>query len=174
MTSSGLARRWHWLRANPLGIRITRYGLGSAVAAVTSEVVFVATYGPRLLGTTGASIVAFWAGAIPNFVLNRSWAWGRRGRLNVRREVLLYGLSSVISLVAASLATGWVNHAAPQLTDSRALRIALVAGAYLSVYGVLFVAKFLLYELVVFVDRPPGRPTVRHQVDATTPAKRSP
>lgn len=170
MKSSPVVRVWRWLRDSPLGVRITRYGLGSLVAAATSEVVFVGTFGTRLLGTTAASIVAFWAGAVPNFVLNRSWAWGRRGRLHFRREVLLYAAASLVSLVAASLATGWANHAAPHLINSRALRVSLVAATYLSVYAVLFVAKFALYELVVFVDRP----SVRHQVDTTTRANRTP
>src|SRR5713101_3897420 len=178
MKIPGTARRWHWLRHSPLGVRLTRYSVGSLVAAGTSEVVFVTTYGSRLLGTTAASIVAFLAGVGPNFVLNRSWTWDRRGRLAVRREVLLYGAASLVSLVAASLvslvaasiATGWANHAAPHVTSSRVVQVALVGATYLTVYGALFVAKFALYELVVFADRP----MVRHHVDTTTRPNRSP
>src|SRR5713101_4140547 len=170
MKIPGTARRWHWLRHSPLGVRLTRYSVGSLVAAGTSEVVFVTTYGSRLLGTTAASIVAFLAGVGPNFVLNRSWTWGRRGRLAVRREVLLYGAASLVSLVAASIATGWANHAAPHLTSSRVIQVALVGATYLTVYGALFVAKFALYELVVFADRP----MVRHHVETTTRPNQSP
>jgi putative flippase GtrA len=52
-----------------------RYTLGSAVAVVASETAFVACYGTGRLGTTASSAVAFVAGAIPNYLLNRSWVW---------------------------------------------------------------------------------------------------
>ncbi|MDQ1377401.1 MAG: hypothetical protein QOE15_1574, partial [Acidimicrobiaceae bacterium] len=67
-------------RSSRLGVRFGRYTLGSVVAVVSSEVAFVICFGSGLLGTTASSAVAFVAGAIPNYVLNRSWAWGRRGR----------------------------------------------------------------------------------------------
>jgi putative flippase GtrA len=131
--------------------RVTRYTIGSLVAIVASEIAFVVCYGVAHLGTTLTSAVAFIAGAIPNYVLNRSWAWQRRGKLHVRREVIGYILVSLFSFGAAALSTGWVNHAAPHLTSSHTQRTALVAGTYLATYGVLFVLKFVLFELVIFV-----------------------
>ncbi len=125
---------------------------------VASEVAFVACYGSGLLGTTAASAVAFVAGAIPNYVLNRSWAWGRRGQVRVGREVVLYAVVSLVSFAASALATGWMSHYARHVTASHDLRTALVAGAYLATYGVLFIAKFVVFQLVVFADQPGQRP----------------
>lgn len=139
-------------RSTRLGVRFGRYTLGSLVAVVTSEVAFVACFGSRLLGTTAASAVAFVAGAIPNYVLNRSWAFGRRGRVRVGREVVLYAVVSVVSFAASALATGWTNHWAPHLTSDRTVRTVLVAAAYLSAYGVLFLAKFAVFELLIFAE----------------------
>ncbi|MDQ1399074.1 MAG: hypothetical protein QOK20_1006 [Acidimicrobiaceae bacterium] len=146
-------------RSSRLGVRFGRYTLGSVVAVVSSEMAFVICFGSGLLGTTASSAVAFVAGAIPNYVLNRSWAWGRRGRVRVGREVVLYAVVSLVSFGASALATGWASHAAPHVTDRHALRTALVAGAYLATYGVLFLAKFVVFQVVIFADEPKSSPT---------------
>lgn len=145
-------------RTSRLGVRLGRYTLGSVVAVITSEIAFVVCYGTGLLGTTASSAVAFVAGAIPNYILNRSWAWGRRGRVRVGREVVLYAVVSLGSFAASALATGWASHVAPHVTSSHAERTALVAAAYLATYGVLFVAKFVIYQLVIFTSPPGGDP----------------
>jgi putative flippase GtrA len=105
-------------------------------------------------------VVAFFAGAIPNYVLNRSWAWERWGRLNVSREVILYAVVSIVSLVSAAVVTGWVSHMAAQLTGSHAARTALVASAYLATYSLLFVLKFVIFQRVVFVEPRRGHATM--------------
>lgn len=135
---------------HPLGVRFGRYSLGSVVAVITSETAFVLCYGSGLLGTTASSIVAFVAGAIPNYIINRWWAWGRRGRPTVGREVIIYAGVSILSLVAAAAATGWAGHWAPHVAGTHAERTAIVAAAYLATYGALFVLKFLAFELIVF------------------------
>jgi putative flippase GtrA len=152
-------------------LRVWRYTVGSVVAAATSAVVFAACYD---LGvpTLPANVLAFAAGAVPNWVLNRRWAWQRSGRVHVRREVLTYAVISLVSLVASTLATGWADGEAPRLTASHTLQVTFVAGAYVLTYGVLFVAKYLLYEFVVFPGEPPRRS--RHQVPTTTRPNRSP
>lgn len=136
-----------------LGVRFGRYTLGSVVALVTSEVAFVACYGTGLLGTTASSAVAFVAGAVPNYVLNRTWAFGRRGRVRVGREVGLYAVVSLVSFAASALATGWASHWAPHVTSDHAVRTALVGAAYLGTYGVLFLAKFAVFQTVIFAER---------------------
>ncbi|HLI24803.1 MAG TPA: GtrA family protein, partial [Acidimicrobiales bacterium] len=62
------------LRHSPLVGRITRYTAGSVVALAVSEVAFAACYWGGT-GTTVASVIAFFAGAVPNWILNRRWAW---------------------------------------------------------------------------------------------------
>jgi putative flippase GtrA len=140
------------IRTNRLVQRATRYTIGSVVAVVASEIAFVLCYGVGHLGTTATSAVAFVAGAIPNYVLNRSWAWQRRGKLHVGREIIGYWTVALFGFAVAALSTGWVNHAAPHLTSSHTERTALVAGTYLATYGVLFILKFVLFELVIFAS----------------------
>jgi putative flippase GtrA len=137
-------------RARRLDVRIVRYTVGSVVALAASEVAFVLCYGSHLLGTTAASAVAFLAGAIPNYVLNRSWAWERHGPVRVGREVVLYAIVSLTSFAASALVTGWASRAAPHVTANHRTRVALVGASYLATYGVLFIFKFLLFHLVIF------------------------
>ncbi len=152
-----VARVVRWLRTGRLGRKLTRYSIGSVVAVATSEVVFSACYGFGWLGTTASSVVAFVAGAIPNWVLNRRWAWQRRGRVRIGREVILYAGISVVSLVAAAVSTKLASRAAPEVTANHDLKVALVALAYLASNAVLFGLKFGMYEVVVFTDKPdPG------------------
>jgi putative flippase GtrA len=146
--------------ASRLTVRFFRYSVGSVVAIVTSEITFVLCYGTGLLGTTAASVVAFFAGAIPNYVLNRSWAWERRGRLNVSREVILYAVVSIVSLVSAAVVTGWVSRIAAHVTGSHAGRTTLVAAAYLATYAFLFILKFVIFQRVVFVEPRRGHATM--------------
>ena len=100
-----VVRRRDRLRGNRLVIRATKSLVGSVIATVCSEAAFALSYGSNLLGTTGASAVAFVAGAVPNYFLNRSWAWQRHGRVRVWREVVLYALVSLLSFVASALVT---------------------------------------------------------------------
>lgn len=140
--------------------KVMRYTGGSAVAFLTSEITLVACYSVGLLGTTGATVAAFFAGAIPNYALNRRWVWERRGRVRIGREIVLYAAVSLVSLVAAAAATGWADQAA---SGSKATRTALVAAAYLVTYGVLFVAKFVAFEMVVFAERPGQKVDARQE-----------
>ncbi|HUB03446.1 MAG TPA: hypothetical protein VMA76_00190, partial [Solirubrobacteraceae bacterium] len=70
LANSSIGRR---ITQSPLSARITRYTLGSVVAATTSAIVFAALY-VMGVGTTTCSVIAFVAGAIPNWILNRRWA----------------------------------------------------------------------------------------------------
>jgi len=143
-----------WRQSSRLGVRLGRYTIGSVVAVVTSEVAFVLCYGSGLMGTTAASAVAFIAGALPNYVLNRSWAFGKRGKVRVGREVILYAIVSLVSFAAAAVATGWTSHHVSSITHSHDVRTALVAASYLATTGVLFVAKFVVFQVFIFADGP--------------------
>lgn len=163
------------LRHTPLGKRVTRYTVGSIVAAATSAVVFAVVY---VLGasTTTCSVIAFVAGAIPNWILNRRWAWKLRGRVSVAREVIAYVVISLLSLAATSVTTEWTQDHVQSLPAHHGYRVLLVTASYLAVFAVLFVAKFLVYELWIFSGRSRVRAALRsrHQVWTAARANRAP
>jgi putative flippase GtrA len=151
---AGRPVRFAGLRSSPLVRRITGYSAGSVIAAFTSELAFAAAFGWLHAGTTWASLAGFVGGAIPNYFLNRRWAWqGRNGRSR-RSEVTLYAAVSIASFAVSVVVTNIVERWARTLTASSSLRVVLVAAAYLAVSGLFFVGKFVAYELIVFTKGP--------------------
>jgi putative flippase GtrA len=143
----------HWLGRwrTPALLKLWRYGAGSVVAFVTSVVVYYLCFSFAHLGAIGSTWVAFVAGAVPNWVLNRRWAWEKKGREGVARESVLYVLVSIVSLAASSAATkatalavDHTNHTARDL---------LVTFSYMASVVVLSVLKYLVYDRFVFVDK---------------------
>jgi len=159
------------------GAKVTKYAIGSVIALLTSIVVFAVTY--VVLGghPTTCSILAFFAGAIPNWILNRRWAWKITGRADFLREIVAYVAISGVVLVASSLGTSamqsWVK---ANVAPHYGIRVLLVTGAYVFVQAVLFVAKFVIYDKWVFSGQSRLRAAVRsrHQVWSAARANRTP
>ncbi|WP_342775050.1 GtrA family protein [Nonomuraea diastatica] len=129
----------------------TRYTLGSVLAAVVSEVTLLVTYGQELLGAQPAAVAGWVLGAVTNYVLAR-WAWRRRGRPRVLRELLPFWLTSVAGLLLSTWATGVAHDVGPRLFATDGARVLFVGAVFLGVYGVLFMAKFCFFHYFVFAD----------------------
>lgn len=142
--------------------KLTRYTAGSVVAGLLSQAVFVVVYGLGLAGPRLASVVAWLAGAVPNYYLNRTWTWGRRGRSRAGAEVLPYAAVAVLTAVAAATTTSAADRWVAGLSVGRPVAVVLVALTFGATYGVLFVVKFVLFDRWLFRDRS------RHQVPSTT------
>jgi putative flippase GtrA len=156
--------------------KITKYAIGSVVALVTSVVVFAVM---DWLGIrTGIdSAVAFVAGAIPNWILNRKWAWKMEGRVEWMREIVAYTIISVLVWAASTWATGntqdWAQtHVAP----GNGLRVLITTAAYVFVQAVFFGVKFVIYDKWVFAGRSRFRAALRSraQVRSAARANRTP
>lgn len=181
----------HWLGRwrTPLVLRIWRYGAGSIFAFLTSTVVLSICFSWLNWGAFTSSTVAFFAGAVPNWILNRRWAWQRRGREGMGRETTLYVSVSLVSWLASSGATKLTAVAANHA--GAAVRDVLVVASYMFSIVVLTGLKYVAYDRLVFVDRSksgagaagvgvnePGErrrsPSSRHQVRSTTEQNRMP
>ncbi|HET7432461.1 MAG TPA: GtrA family protein [Nocardioides sp.] len=145
---SGVAERIAELREgrSDLVRRVFRYGAGSVVATVCSQTTFLLVYGPLGASTTVASTLAWLAGAIPNYWMNRSWTWGRRGRPSLTRELLPYAAIIFGTLGLAILATGVGAALLGHTGVSRTTRTFLVWAIYFLVYVVMFAFRFLLFD----------------------------
>lgn len=164
------------LLRHPRRARVTKFAISSGVAAGTSAVVFPACY-VMGLHTTLCTIIAFFAGAIPNWTMNRRWTWKVEGRVAFGREILAYLVISVSTLVILSLVTGWTNrlvrhHVAPH----HGLRALLVTASYFLVLAMLYGARFFLYEHWIFSGRSRVRAALRsrRQVWNAARANRTP
>jgi putative flippase GtrA len=158
------------IRRSPLGTRITRYTLGSVVAATTSAVVFALLY---VMGasTTACSVVAFVAGAIPNWTLSRRWAWQVQGRIAFGREILGYIVVSAITLFLTTESTAWTQRHVQSIPAHHGLRAALVTASYLAVFAILFAARFVIYERWIFSGRSHVRAALRSRIQVWSAAR---
>lgn len=144
----------HRLVQHPTVRKITGYSAGSVVAVVVSEAAFAATLGWGHTGTGMASLAGFVGGAVPNYILNRRWAWrDHRGR-NRRTEIALYMAVSLASFLTSWVITHYAELGARHLTQSGGGRVALVTLAYLGVSAVFFVVKYVIYDTLVFKKHP--------------------
>jgi putative flippase GtrA len=159
------------------GAKVTKYAIGSVIALATSIIVFAVSYVVLSGHPTTCSVLAFFAGAIPNWILNRRWAWKLRGRADFLREIVAYVAVSGVVLVASSVSTSamqsWVKG---HVTPHHGIRVLLVTGAYVFVQAVLFVVKFVVYDKWVFAGQSRLRAAVRsrHQVWSAARANRTP
>jgi putative flippase GtrA len=100
------------------------------------------------VNATTASLLAFVAGAIPNFVVNWKWTWGRSGRPALLRELLPYIAIITGGGLAATALTTLTDHVLAPLVTDRGARTITLDIAYLSSYAILFVLKFALLDRV--------------------------
>ena len=91
---------------------------------------------------TWSNVVAVSLCAVPVFFLNKWWVWSHDGKVSVRREILPFW---VFTLAGLLLSTGLV--AVAEATSDSTL---LVMAANLAGFGVLWVAKFLFLDQVMF------------------------
>jgi putative flippase GtrA len=167
LAKSPLGRR---ILGSPLSARITRYTLGSVVAAATSAIVFAILY-VMGAGTTACSIVAFLAGAIPNWILNRRWAWRVQGRIAFGREIVAYVIVSALTLFITAETTAWTQRHVQSIPAHHGIRVLLVTASYLAVFAVLFVARFTVYEVWIFSGRSRIRAAFRSRLQVRNAAR---
>ena len=142
-------------------VKITKYAIGSVVALGTSVIVFAVM---DWLGIrTGIdSAAAFVAGAIPNWVLNRKWAWKMEGRIEWMREIVAYTIISVLVWAASTWATGNTqNWARRHIAAGSGFQVIVTTAAYVVVQAVFFVVKFVIYDKWVFGGRSLIRAKIR-------------
>jgi putative flippase GtrA len=155
------AGRMAALRRNPLVRRVTGYSAGSVIAMFTSELAFAGVFGYLHGGTAWASFAGFVGGAVPNYFLNRRWAWQDRKGRSRRQELILYFAVAIASFLVSIVVTDWAEGWARHLTTTHSIEVVLVAAAYLAVSGVFFVGKFVAYEFLVFTKGPEERAAKR-------------
>ncbi len=168
-----LARRFS---QSPYAAKLTKYAIGSVVALTTSVIVFAVMDWLKI--RTGIdSAAAFVAGAIPNWVLNRKWAWKMEGRAEFLREIVAYTVISMLVWAASTWATGntqnWARH---HIASGSGLQVIVTTAAYVAVQAVFFAVKFVIYDKWVFAGKSRVRAALRsrHQVWSAARANRTP
>lgn len=144
-------RGWAWLQT-PRGRKLSRYFAGSVICTIVSFVTLTLVYGVFQVWTQVPSAVfANVVATVPSYFLNRNWAWERTGTGRVWREMVPFWVTSVVgialSMGAAALAKSFSEHHHLHHLGSTVV----VDGANLLTFGVLWVAKYLVFNRLFHV-----------------------
>jgi putative flippase GtrA len=124
------------------GVKAIRYSMVSVVGVGVHQIVLITAY--ALIGMRGvsANVLAATVAAVPAFMLNKRWVWGAGGGAHFRREVLPFWAFTIAGLL---LSTAFVWMADAWTESTVAVALASIAG-----FGVLWVAKFLFLDQIMF------------------------
>lgn len=160
------------LARTPTGRKAVRYSTVSAISIVISQLTLFLTFNVlRVATAVECQIIATAVATVPSYTLNRYWAWGRRGRSHLLKEVVPFWVVAfvgfAVSLYAVSLAASLGRH----LQLSHAGVGLLVQAASLGSYGLLWIGKFIIFNRLLFVERgvPLADPTLADPTLADMP-----
>lgn len=133
---------------------LARYATGSVASTIVSQVVLALLYALDT-GVTVASAVAYLAGVPVNYLLQRRWTWGDRdGGSRLLGYLATVGVSAVVVVTLTTALEALITAAGL----SRSLEVVLVGVAFLGVNGLVFGAKYVLFDRIVFRDPPTTPP----------------
>ncbi|MGK2948328.1 MAG: GtrA family protein [Acidimicrobiales bacterium] len=139
------------------GALAIKYSMVSVVGVVLTQSMLAVFVGLMERDPTLSNVTAVMICAIPVFLLNKHWVWSADGKVSFRREVLPFWVFTGAGL---ALSTGLVA-LVQRMSDSTLL----VMAASLAGFGVLWVAKFLFLDQVMF-----GRPELDEIIAQESPA----
>ena len=124
------------------GQKALRYGAVSVVNVTVSVIVLTVCHG--VLGWTalGSNLAAWLVSTLPAYLLSRAWVWGRTGPHRLGGEMSAFWVMALVGLAFSSLVVRIVEHFT-QMT-------VLVVAGNLCAYGVVWVAKYLFLDQVMW------------------------
>jgi putative flippase GtrA len=173
MTERAL-RLWAYLHT-PMGVKMVRYTLVSVISVGISLFVLFITYGVlRLWSAVPCNIFAAVVATPPSYYLNRRWAWGKTGRSHLMKEIVpfwaLAFLGLGVSVVGVHLAESWGR----DVTSSHLAQTLIVTLASAVSYGVVWVAKFIIFNRLMFIDHAAKAAEKRRRKEALLSASAPP
>jgi len=141
-------------RGNRAIHRFIRYSMVSGVAIVISQVAILICTAIFHFSGILANTVGAVAATPASYELNRKWAWGKRGKSHLWKEVTPFWALTLIGYLAS---TGTVQLADNMCASHHVTgldRAFAIMGASLFAYGVVWVAKFIIFNKLVFGSTP--------------------
>jgi putative flippase GtrA len=124
------------------GAKALRYAGVSAFNVVFGVCLLAFFHGVLDWDEVVANISAWAVGSGPAYMLNRHWVWQQSGSHSLHREVIPFWIIALVGLLVSTVAVG----IAGQYTE-KTIYILL---ANLSAYGVIWVAKYVVLDKVMW------------------------
>lgn len=144
-------RLWR-LYNTPLGKRLFRYTMVSAVATVFSLGTLALVYGVfRLWTEVPSTLFSNVVAIFPSYYLNRHWAWGKKGRSHLTREVMPFWVASVAGILLSVFTSSQARDFSQRHHLHHLGSTVIVEGANIFAFGLLWVFKFLVFNRLFHV-----------------------
>ncbi len=141
---NAVVRLWRYARS-PDGIKVLRYTMVSVISALTSLAILTIVFGVlQLWGEVVSTLFSNIMAGIPSYYLNRRWVWGKGGRSHIWRELLPFWVMSITGIGFALYTASLAQHFANTHHLQHLARTALVVGANIAAFGILWIVKFLI------------------------------
>jgi putative flippase GtrA len=137
----------------PGGQKLLKYSVASIVAVVISEICLIIFNGVVGMSAWVSSSLATCIAAVPNYYMNRKWAWGKHGRSHVWKEVVPFWALAVLGWVLSTLSVYVMERYAKHHNFTHFWSTVSVAVVYIAAFGVLWVGKFIIFNKLMFVHR---------------------
>lgn len=144
----------------PAGQKLFRYSVASVVAVVVSVVCLVFFNGVVGMRAWVSSTLATAIATVPNYYMNRKWAWGKAGRSHLFKEVIPFWVLAFIGWGFSTISVDVMEAYAKHHHFAHVTETASVALVYFGAFGVLWIGKFVIFNRILFVhhleDLPPS------------------
>ena len=142
-----------WVRT-PEGRKMFRYTMVSVIAVAVSQVTLLSLQLGLSMSEGWANLIATAVGTVPSYELNRKWAWGKTGKGHLWKEVVPFWALSFLGLAFSEYAVILAGHFADGRHFSHLTKSLTVNLAALLAFGVLWVAKFIIFNKWLFAHHP--------------------
>jgi putative flippase GtrA len=136
---------------SPMGQKLFRYSMASVVAVIVSNLFLLLFIGVIDMGEVLASTLATSIAAVPSYEMNRKWAWGKKGKSHLLKEVVPFWGLALLGWAFSTLAVWVMGRYAKAHDFSHGAKTFSILGVYFAAFGVLWVAKFVIFNRLMFV-----------------------
>jgi putative flippase GtrA len=130
------------LRRSPTTEKLVKYSAASAAGVVVGQATLIFCLELLDWPALAANLASVTLGCIPNYTINRYWTWRQSGQNRLWGEVVPFWSMAALGAVLSMLAVAFADH---QWGTTLAVAIANLAG-----FGVLWIAKFLVLDKLMW------------------------
>lgn len=159
--------RIEWLKT-PAGRSMIKYTAVSAISTLVSQGILYLTFTVgNIASATYCAAIANAVATIPAYNLNRRWAWGKKGKSHLWREVVPFWTFSIAGFFLSTGLVYFSRRLTVHFGFSHGEASAVVQAANLFGYGVLWIGKFLVFNRLfrVIADHEVGEESVEELVE---------